>query len=91
MVAADELDADLHIETTSIMFAHAVESVRLIERDEASNVIRIRSPPKRFEQEVVRSRAALCLNVAVLAFQLISRMPTARLFLFATAISMRRG
>ena len=35
-------EAELHVETTTIMFADVVESVRLIEQDEAGNVRRIR-------------------------------------------------
>ncbi len=42
-VAAPSFDADLHIETTTIMFADVVESVRLIEQDELANVTRIRA------------------------------------------------
>jgi class 3 adenylate cyclase len=41
-VAANELDADLHVETTTIMFADVVESVRLIEQHEVENVRLIR-------------------------------------------------
>lgn len=43
IVAAPSLDAELHIETTTIMFADVVESVRLIEQDEKGNVSRIRA------------------------------------------------
>jgi adenylate cyclase len=35
--------SDLHFETTTIMFADVVESVRLIEQDERLNVVRIRA------------------------------------------------
>jgi adenylate cyclase len=42
-VQAPSFDADLHVETTTIMFADVVESVRLIEQDEIKNVVRIRS------------------------------------------------
>ncbi|MEQ1593644.1 MAG: adenylate/guanylate cyclase domain-containing protein [Casimicrobium sp.] len=35
-------EAELHVETTTIMFADVVESVRLIEQDEAGSVRRIR-------------------------------------------------
>lgn len=52
-VAPPELDADLHIETTTIMFADVVESVRLIEQDELANVTRIRTLLKRLVTEVV--------------------------------------
>jgi adenylate cyclase len=43
IVDVPSFDADLHIETTTIMFADVVESVRLIEQDESRNVVRIRS------------------------------------------------
>ena len=49
-VAAPEFDAELHIETTTIMFADVVESVRLIEQDEFANVRRIRSLLKRLAE-----------------------------------------
>ena len=49
-VVAPELDAELHIETTTIMFADVVESVRLIEQDESANVRRIRSLLKRLAE-----------------------------------------
>ena len=52
-MAAPEFDAELHIETTTIMFADVVESVRLIEQDELANVARIRSLLKRLVTEVV--------------------------------------
>ena len=42
-VTTPELDAELHVETTTIMFADVVESVRLIEQDEKGNVSRIRA------------------------------------------------
>jgi len=42
-VVAPTFDAELHIETTTIMFADVVESVRLIEQDEKGNVARIRA------------------------------------------------
>lgn len=42
MAAAEFDDADLHVETATIMFADVVESVRLIERNEFDNVRRIR-------------------------------------------------
>ena len=40
---APSFDAELHIETTTIMFADVVESVRLIEQDELGAVTRIRA------------------------------------------------
>lgn len=44
VVESDRLDAaELRVETTTIMFADVVESVRLIEQDETGNVSRIRS------------------------------------------------
>ncbi len=52
-VAAPEFDAELHVETTTIMFADVVESVRLIEQDEAQNVVRIRTLLKRLALEVI--------------------------------------
>lgn len=42
-VNTPDFDAELHVETTTIMFADVVESVRLIEQDEAANVARIRT------------------------------------------------
>ena len=38
-----DFDAELQVETTIIMFADVVESVRLIEQDEKANVARIRA------------------------------------------------
>ena len=43
IVAAPSFDAELHIETTTIMFADVVESVRLIEQDELGSINRIRA------------------------------------------------
>jgi adenylate cyclase len=43
IVTESSLDTELHIETTTIMFADVVESVRLIEQDEKGNVSRIRA------------------------------------------------
>ena len=52
-VEAPSFDADLHVETTTIMFADVVESVRLIEQDELGNVIRIQSLLKQISEDVV--------------------------------------
>ncbi len=52
-MAAPSLDAELHIETTTIMFADVVESVRLIEQAEIENVLRIRSLLKQLSSIVV--------------------------------------
>ena len=41
-MAAPSFDVELHIETTTIMFADVVESVRLTEQNETENVLRIR-------------------------------------------------
>ena len=40
---APSFDTKLHIETTTIMFADVVESVRLIEQDETASVVRLGS------------------------------------------------
>lgn len=53
VTAPEDFDAELHIETTTIMFADVVESVRLIEQDELANVTRIRALLKRLAEEVV--------------------------------------
>ena len=53
MTAPGDFDAELHIETTTIMFADVVESVRLIERDELANVTRIRALLRQLAEEVV--------------------------------------
>ena len=50
-VAAPQFDAELHFETTTIMFADVVESVRLIEQDEKGNVSRIRALLKHLWRE----------------------------------------
>ena len=42
-MAAPSFDAELHIETTTIMFADVVESVRLIEEDDVENIYCIES------------------------------------------------
>lgn len=52
-MAEPSFDAELHIETTTIMFADVVESVRLIEQDESENVNRIRSLLKQLSVEVI--------------------------------------
>ena len=52
-VVAPSFDAELHIETMTIMFADVVESVRLIEQDEKDNVSRIRLLLRRLANEVV--------------------------------------
>jgi adenylate cyclase len=44
---------DLHVETTTVMFADVVESVRLIEQDELAAVVRIRALLKRICEELV--------------------------------------
>ena len=61
-VTANELDADLHIETTTIMFADVVESVRLIEQDETENVIRIRSLLKHLARDTVPQHQGIVLE-----------------------------
>jgi len=43
IVATPSFDAELRIETTTIMFADVVESVRLIEQDELGGITRIRA------------------------------------------------
>lgn len=53
MTAPGDFDAELHVETTTIMFADVVESVRLIEQDELANVTRIRALLKRLAEDVV--------------------------------------
>ncbi len=53
IVTAPSFDAELHIETTTIMFADVVESVRLIEQNETANVIRIRSLLKSLATTVI--------------------------------------
>ena len=52
-MAVPEFDAELHIETTTIMFADVVESVRLIEQNEIANVIRIRTLLKHLANTVI--------------------------------------
>lgn len=61
-MAAPEFDAELHIETTTIMFADVVESVRLIEQDEVGNVRRIRTLLKRFAEDVVPKHGGVVLE-----------------------------
>ena len=53
IVAAPSFDAELHIETTTIMFADVVESVRLIEQDELGGIKRIRALFGTLSTEVV--------------------------------------
>lgn len=52
-MAPGDFDAELRVETTTIMFADVVESVRLIEQDELANVTRIRALLKHLAEEVV--------------------------------------
>lgn len=61
-VAAPEFDAELHIETTTVMFADVVESVRLIEHDEKGNVLRIRALLKEIADEIVSSHHGYVLE-----------------------------
>ncbi len=65
MAGADSFDEDeLRVETTTIMFADVVESVRLIAQNEAANVVRIRALLKllctqvipRYDGEVLERR-----------------------------------
>ena len=53
IVAAPSFDAELRIETTTIMFADLVESVRLIEQDELGGINRIRALFGKFSTEIV--------------------------------------
>ena len=52
-MAEPSLDAELHIKTTTIMFADAVELVRLIEQNELTAVTRIRALVSHFSVSVV--------------------------------------
>ena len=61
-VAAPEFDAELHVETTTIMFADVVESVRLIEQDEIGNVTRIRALLKHLANTVVPKHQGIVLE-----------------------------
>ena len=62
IVAAPSFDAELHIETTTIMFADVVESVRLIEQDELTNVNRIRVLLRQLATEVVPKHHGVVLE-----------------------------
>jgi adenylate cyclase len=53
MTTEPDFDADLRIETTTIMFADVVESVRLIEEDEIGNIVRVRELLRSLVSEVV--------------------------------------
>ena len=77
IVAAPSFDAELHIETTTIMFADVVESVRLIEQDELTNVTRIRTLLKRLAEGVVPKHSGLVLERR--GDGLLVRFPNARL------------
>ncbi len=57
-----DFDAELHVETTTIMFADVVESVRLIEQDEIGNVTRIRALLKRLSETVVPKHSGVVLE-----------------------------
>ena len=61
-VTTPDFDAELHVETTTIMFADVVESVRLIEQDELGNVTRIRALLKRLSEEVVPKHSGIALE-----------------------------
>ena len=54
-VTSPDFDAELHVETTTIMFADVVESVRLIEQDEKANVLRLRALLNQIADEIVSS------------------------------------
>lgn len=54
MTAGQEFEAELRTETTTIMFADVVESVRLIEQDELENVKRIQSMLRQLALDVIR-------------------------------------
>ena len=62
LVTTPDFDAELHVETTTIMFADVVESVRLIEQDELGNVTRIRALLKRLSDEVVPKHSGVVLE-----------------------------
>lgn len=55
-------DLDFHTETTTIMFADVVESVRMVERDEIGNVVRIRALLNRLSQLTVPSHGGTILE-----------------------------
>ena len=61
-VTSPDFDAELHVETTTIMFADVVESVRLIEQDEIGNVTRIRALLKRLSETVVPTHSGVVLE-----------------------------
>ncbi len=62
VTAPGDFDAELHIETTTIMFADVVESVRLIEQDELANVTRIRALLKRLADAATRQHQGRVLE-----------------------------
>ena len=62
IMAAPSFDAELHIETTTIMFADVVESVRLIEQDELGSINRIRALFGHFASEAVPAHAGKLLE-----------------------------
>ena len=61
-VTTPDFDAELHFETTTIMFADVVESVRLIEQDEVRNVKRIRALLKQLAATVVLTHSGILLE-----------------------------
>lgn len=61
-MADSSFDAELHIETTTIMFADVVESVRLIEQDESANVSFIRAMLRDLSTQVVPKHAGKVLE-----------------------------
>jgi adenylate cyclase len=61
-VEAPHFDAELQTETTTIMFADVVESVRLIEQDEAGNVARIRTLLRHLAQVTVPAHQGVVLE-----------------------------
>ena len=61
-VTTPDFDAELHVETATIMFADVVESVRLIEQDELGNVTRIRALLKRLSEDVVPKYSGVVLE-----------------------------
>jgi adenylate cyclase len=83
IVTESSLDTELYIETTTIMFADVVESVRLIERDEVANVQRIRTLLKRLAADVIPPRSGTVLERR--GDGLLVRFPDAR---FAAACSL---
>lgn len=61
-VTTPDFDAELHVETTTIMFADVVESVRLMQQDELTAVKRVRELLRQIATDIVPLHSGIVLE-----------------------------